>query len=166
MAPRLGQNQSPRWWPADQRVKVGISLGVKNARHSPDKVHRKTGMRNIPSPRLRALIQGLTAAAFVWLCASHAQASEPKDRVICTAVPPSAWMSETEARQRFHAEEYMLVRFKISSENCHEFYAVTHDGSVVEAYVHPVTGEVVRLTRIALPTHVAPKPTAPQASTR
>jgi hypothetical protein len=71
--------------------------------------------------------------------------------VICTDAPRSTWMSEAEARQRFHAEKYMLVTFKLSSERCHEFYAVEHDGSAIEAYVHPVTGEVVRMTRIPVP---------------
>lgn len=100
------------------------------------------------------------AAVLLSLSTSPALASEPKERVMCTSEPQSSWMSEARARERFGAEKYMLVRFKIASENCHEFYAVEHDGTVVEAYVHPITGQVVRLTRIP-----SPKPTPPQRST-
>lgn len=73
-------------------------------------------------------------------------------------------MSEAEARERFHASKYMLLRFKVSSENCHEFYAIEHDGTVVEAYVHPVTGDVLRSSRIPPPglrPPEAPRPTTP-----
>jgi hypothetical protein len=104
---------------------------------------------------------GMVATALLGLCASHALASEPKDRVICTNEPQSSWLSEAEARERFHAEKYLLLQFKISSENCHEFYAVEHDGSVVEAYVHPITGKVVRLTRIPPPQTNPPQRSAP-----
>lgn len=100
-------------------------------------------------------------AALLALGASHALASEPEDRLICTTEPQSAWMSEAEARKRFHADKYLLVRFKVSTENCHEFYAVEHDGSAVEAYVHPITGEVMRLTRVRLPKQTMPKATKP-----
>lgn len=109
------------------------------------------------TPAKRCL--GFMALALFSTFTGHALASEPKDRVICTNEPQSSWMSEAQARKRFQAEKYLLVRFKIASENCHEFYAVAHDGTVVEAYVHPITGEVVRLTRIE-----PPQPTRPPAS--
>ncbi|WP_157559384.1 PepSY domain-containing protein [Hydrogenophaga crassostreae] len=98
-------------------------------------------------------IRTLAAAsmALIGIGSGHALASEPKDRVICTDAPQSTWMSEAQARKRFQADTYLLVTFKLSSERCHEFYAVEHGGSAIEAYVHPVTGEVVRLTRIPLP---------------
>jgi len=111
-------------------------------------------------------ILALAAASTVLLTisADQALASEPKDRVICTTEPRSTWMSETEARRRFNADSYLLLRFKISSENCHEFYAIEHGGTVVEAYVHPITGEVVRLTRIPLPRQNMPKGATPSAA--
>lgn len=99
--------------------------------------------------RLLPRLPGLLASASFILLVNPALASEPKERVICTDAPQSTWMSEAEARKRFHAERYMLLTFKISGERCHEFYAVKHDGSAIEAYVHPVTGEVVRMTRIS-----------------
>lgn len=103
-----------------------------------------------PTP-FPGLLWAWTAAAVLAASAGPAMASEPKDRVICTDAPQSTWMSEAAARERFQADKYLLVTFKISSEKCHEFYAVERDGSAIEAYVHPVTGEVVRMTRIPAP---------------
>lgn len=116
----------------------------------------KCGHRfSMSASTVAALLTALTC-----LLASQARASDVKDRVICTTEPPSKWMSEAKARERFHAEKYMLVRFKISSENCHEFYAIEHGGAVVEAYVHPISGEVIRMTRIPLPKQTPPAPPA------
>ena len=107
---------------------------------------------NTHHPCLSArLAQSWFSAPLLILCASQAMASEPKLRVVCTDAPQSTWMSEAEARERFQAAKYLLLSFKLSSENCHEFYAVEHNGTVVEAYVHPVTGKVVRMTRIPPP---------------
>ena len=75
-------------------------------------------------------------------------ASTPSEKVVCTDQPRSRWMSEQQARTLFNASRYMLVKFKVSKGRCHEFYAVEHDGTVVEAYVHPVTGKTVRMTRV------------------
>ncbi|HEX5783998.1 PepSY domain-containing protein [Hydrogenophaga soli] len=77
-----------------------------------------------------------------------ALASQPTQQVVCTQAPPSTWMNEAQAREAFQADQYLLVKFKVSKGHCHEFYAVAHDGSVVEAYRHPVTGQTVRLTRL------------------
>ncbi|MEZ5701043.1 MAG: PepSY domain-containing protein [Burkholderiaceae bacterium] len=107
----------------------------------------------------------MTLASLATAPTGRALASEPQDRVICTDAPQSTWMSEAEARKRFKADQYLLVKFKLSSERCHEFYAVEHDGSAIEAYLHPVTGEVVRITRIPAPAASAPRATAAQAST-
>ena len=68
-----------------------------------------------------------------------------------TGVSRTQWMSEEQARKLFKADTYALVKFKISKGNCHEFYAVDHQGGVVEAYMHPVTGAQVRITRIPAP---------------
>lgn len=92
---------------------------------------------------LASLLFGvLTAPALV-------QASSPTEKVVCTQAPPNTWLSEAQARQAFGADRYLLVRFKVSRGQCHEFYAIEPDGTVVEAYQHPVTGSMVRLTRIA-----------------
>lgn len=77
-----------------------------------------------------------------------AHASTLQEKVVCTDAPRSQWLTEEQARKLFKASEYALVKFKVSKGNCHEFYAVDHQGGVTEAYVHPVTGAHVRLTRI------------------
>ena len=103
----------------------------------------------ITSPRTgvsKARRAGL-AAVMLALLAGAAQASTPAEKVVCTTAPRSQWMSEPQARERFKASDYLLVKFKISRGNCYEFYAIEHGGGIVEAYLHPVTGEAVRLTR-------------------
>jgi len=57
---------------------------------------------------------------------------------------------------------YVLVKYKVSKGNCHEFYAVDAQGTVVETYMHPVTGETVRTTRIPASASPATPPRAPQ----
>jgi hypothetical protein len=92
----------------------------------------------------------MALAAVCW-AASPAQASSPAEKITCTDAPRVQWMREAQARAIFDAPRYALVRFKVSKGNCHEFYAVAHNGDVVEAYLHPVTGAIVRQTRIAAP---------------
>ena len=99
-----------------------------------------------------ALLLGCSPLAL----AGVAQASTPVEKIICTQAPRNTWMSEQQARAAFKAESYVLVRFKISKGNCHEFYAVDAQGTVVESYLHPITGEVVRSTRV--PAQTAAKP--------
>lgn len=100
----------------------------------------------------------LLACGLLSLCAGLAHASSPAEKVVCTRLPTSQWMSEQQARARFNASSYLLVKFKISKGGCHEFYAVEHDGTVVEAYLHPVTGETVRMTRVPPASASTPAP--------
>lgn len=104
--------------------------------------------------RSKALSVALCCCAM--LAAAPAQASAAKEKVFCTNKPPSQWISEAQARERFHASDYVLVKHKISSGNCHEFYAVDAQGAVVESYLHPITGDTVRSTRIPAPTPAKP----------
>ncbi|WP_066258602.1 PepSY domain-containing protein [Hydrogenophaga flava] len=90
----------------------------------------------------------LVASGLLALAFTQAQASSPTEKVVCTDQPRAQWMSEQQARALFKAPSYLLVKFKVSKGRCHEFYAVEHDGTVVEAYLHPVTGEVIRMTRV------------------
>ena len=77
-----------------------------------------------------------------------AGASRPDEKVVCPVTPGRTPLTEAEARSRFGADDYILVRFKRSKGGCHEFYAVAHDGTVVEAYLDPISGAPVRVTRI------------------
>jgi hypothetical protein len=90
----------------------------------------------------------LAASWLLALTSGSALASTPSEKVVCTDQPRSQWMSEQQARTLFQASRYMLVKFKVSKGRCHEFYAVEHDGTVVEAYLHPVTGKTMRITRV------------------
>lgn len=101
-----------------------------------------------------------TANLAAWLCVvaastGLAHASTPQEKVVCTQAPRDQWMSEQQARKLFKATDYALVKFKVSKGNCHEFYAVDHQGGVTEAYMHPITGAQVRITRIPAPNPIA-----------
>lgn len=65
-------------------------------------------------------------------------------------------MPEEEARRIFGTEKYVLVKFKVSRTNCYEFYAVGREGGVVEAYYHPVTGRLVKETRVGAELRTGP----------
>ena len=110
------------------------------------------------------------ARAALWCCgaallvAVPAQASTPKEKVFCTQAPRSQWISGAQARERFRAQDYVLVKYKVSSGNCHEFYAVDAQGTVVESYLHPITGEAVRTTRVPVPTAIKSAPSPEQRS--
>lgn len=82
--------------------------------------------------------------------APPAAASAPVERVNCTAEPRSRWMPEETVRRLFGVEKYALVKMKISRTNCYEFYAVGREGGVVESYYHPVTGRLVKETRVGM----------------
>lgn len=77
-----------------------------------------------------------------------ANASTPAEELVCTTAPRSEWMSEERIRSIFRASTYALVKFKISSSNCYEFYALDVNGDAVEAYFNPVTGERVRFNEV------------------
>ena len=83
------------------------------------------------------------------LLTGAALASPPVEKIIC-ADPAirSNWMSEQAIRKIFSDREYALAKLKISRGGCYEFYAVQHDGSIVEAYYNPISGELVRYNKI------------------
>ncbi len=82
------------------------------------------------------------------LAAGLAQASAPAEKIMCTQAARSTWLSEARIRAIFGEQNFTVVKLKVSHGNCYEFYAVHRDGSVVEAYYQPVTGEVVRYNRV------------------
>lgn len=102
----------------------------------------------------RCFNSAVGAVALAASCVAYA--SPPIEKIVCTDAPRATWMSESQARAIFNAPAYALVRFKVSKGNCHEFYAVATNGDVVEAYLHPVTGAIVRQTRIPAPSAATP----------
>lgn len=80
---------------------------------------------------------------------NQAHASSPGEKVVCTDPDTrTRWMPETQIRQVFGEQDFTQVKLKISRGNCYEFYAVHKDGSIVEAYYHPITGQVMRYNRV------------------
>lgn len=113
-------------------------------------------MKHALHSRSRPMARPLSLAFFLALSGSllvapSVHASSPTEKVFCTHAPRSQWMSEAQAREIFGAAHYVVVKFKISRGNCHEFYAVDAQGGVVEAYLHPVTGQEIRATRFPAP---------------
>jgi hypothetical protein len=76
--------------------------------------------------------------------AGVAQASSPGERIVCTTLPGQAWLGEEKIRAIFGASDYLRADFKVSKTRCYEFYAIKKNGDIVEAYYHPVTGELVK----------------------
>ena len=109
----------------------------------------------VPAAARRALPPLALAAMLALLgTALPASASAPSERVTCTTEPRSRWMPEEEVKRLFGVDKYVLVKFKVSRTNCYEFYAVGREGGVVEAYYHPVTGRLVKESRVG----VEPRP--------
>ncbi|MCX8146474.1 MAG: PepSY domain-containing protein [Azovibrio sp.] len=77
-------------------------------------------------------------------------ASSPSEKVVCSHPGERAkWLPETRIREIFGERDFTQVKLKISSGNCYEFYAIHQDGSIVEAYYHPISGQVMRYNRVA-----------------
>jgi hypothetical protein len=97
----------------------------------------------------RGLRQRLLLPLIGLIAAGAVHASPPSEKLVCTTAPRSAWMPEAKIREAFGDKDYALVKFKVSRGNCYEFYAVHRDGSIVEAYYHPVSGDVMRFNRVS-----------------
>ena len=59
----------------------------------------------------------------------------------CEATEQSDWLSKTEITEQLEAKGWS-VRFAKEDGGCWEVYGTSPDGQRVEAYVHPVTGEL------------------------
>lgn len=60
----------------------------------------------------------------------------------CGNAPQSSWMSLTDIEAKATAMGYKVRQVKIE-DGCYEIYALDKDGKRVEAYLNPVTAEVV-----------------------
>lgn len=96
----------------------------------------------------RGAFQWAAGLVFGVMVAGLAQASAPAEKIVCTQKPRAGWLPEARIREIFGEKNFTLVKLKVSRGNCYEFYAVHRDGSVVEAYYQPVSGEVVRYNRV------------------
>ncbi len=59
----------------------------------------------------------------------------------CEATDRADWLSEAELEKVVADLDWTLRRFK-SDGGCWEVYATMNDGTRMEAYLHPVSGEV------------------------
>jgi hypothetical protein len=84
------------------------------------------------------------AAVSIGLVFNSGFASTPDEQLLCTQAPKSKWISEAKMREIFKAKDYALVKFKISTTHCYEFYAIRKDGGVVEAYYNPENGQLMK----------------------
>lgn len=91
-----------------------------------------------------AVLAGNVALAIFGAGAAQAQASSPGERIVCTALPGQPWLGEAKIKAIFGMSDYIRVDFKVSRTHCYEFYAIRKNGDIVEAYYHPVTGEVIK----------------------
>ena len=98
---------------------------------------------------MKPILQSSCALLLVAALISQSHASSPGEKVICSDPGPrTRWMSEPQIRQVFGEQDFTQVKLKISRGNCYEFYAVHKDGSIVEAYYHPISGQVMRYNRV------------------
>jgi hypothetical protein len=105
------------------------------------------------------VLSALLMAAFT------AQASAPKEAIVCTKEPRTAWVGEQKIRKMFNEGQYAKVFFKISKGNCYEFYAIGKDNSTTEAYYHPVTMAEVRFNRVTSDVRMTSKAPTQAATT-
>jgi hypothetical protein len=96
----------------------------------------------------RSTLQLYLGVISLTIISSAAKASTPAEKIECTQAARSEWMPEAKIKEIFGDKSYALVKLKVSRGNCYEFYAIHGDGSVVEAYYNPVSGEVVRYNKV------------------
>lgn len=88
-------------------------------------------------------------ALWLPLWSADAQASPPAEKIVCAdPATRSSWMSEQAIRKHFGDQQYAVAKLKVSRGGCYEFYAVQHDGAIVEAYYHPISGALVRHNKV------------------
>lgn len=89
---------------------------------------------------MRAMLATALAAFAVTAAALPASASS---FLSCGAVPQGQWLSIAEISAKAAALGYQVREIEID-DGCYEIHAIDRNGIRVEAYLHPVTAEVVR----------------------
>jgi hypothetical protein len=64
--------------------------------------------------KLRGTVGAVLLCCGALLVSAPAQASAAKEKVFCTNLPRAQWISEAQARERFRAQDYVLVKYKVS----------------------------------------------------
>ncbi|MXN63621.1 PepSY domain-containing protein [Stappia sp. GBMRC 2046] len=60
--------------------------------------------------------------------------------------PRDQWLSIPQVTEKYKAEGYDVRQVKVE-DGAYEIYAIDKDGHRIEAYVHPVTGEMLKSDR-------------------
>ena len=111
-----------------------------------DRDHRRPARMRLGHAQVKWLASRVLACVLV--CSPTALASPGTEQVRCTDEPRSKWLPEEQIRKIFGADQYAIVKFKVTRTNCYEFYAVTQSGQIIEAYYHPITGKLVKENRL------------------
>ena len=82
----------------------------------------------------------ITALTLTLASAGAAFASSDDAR---TNAPRDQWMSVAQITEKFTSQGYKVRQVKVEKGK-YEIYAIDKDGKRVEAYVHPVTGDVLK----------------------
>ncbi len=83
----------------------------------------------------------ITAASILTFAA--AMPAYASDDAHCGTADRSSWMSEEALKMKATEMGYDVKKVKVE-EGCFEIYAIK-DGKRVEAYLHPVTAEIIRV---------------------
>jgi len=81
----------------------------------------------------------IATAAVALVAATLPAAASSKS---CGNAPQSEWMSIADVQAKAEGMGYKVRQVKIE-DGCYEIYALDKDGKRVEAYLNPVTAEVV-----------------------
>ncbi len=84
-------------------------------------------------------------AASTAMLALSTPAMASSDKAGCMAVK-GEWMSEDAIKAKATELGYEVRRVK-KEDGCYEVYGITKDKSLVEIYMNPVTGEVVKIEK-------------------
>lgn len=84
----------------------------------------------------------IAPALAVMLAAAAGPALASKDEVRVQA-PRDQWKSVAQITESFVARGFEVRKVKIE-DGVYEVYAIDKDGKRIEAYVHPVTGEILK----------------------
>lgn len=77
--------------------------------------------------------------------ASIAGASAAELSPLCAVKDPSAKVSEAQVRQTLASHGYINVRGLGTEDGCIEAKGTDKDGKRFEVYLHPTTGEIVKV---------------------
>ncbi len=83
----------------------------------------------------------LTVASTAFAFAAPAFASSSNG--LCGNTP-NKWMAMDAARQIAVEQGYDVRRIK-REDGCYEVYAISRDGAKVELYMHPTSGDIVKI---------------------